>query len=750
MSDTPTESLAPDSEQVMSALRAYAMFRNTSTEDINELSKRFNLVNLAAGETLFEEGDESDALYLVVDGELIVYSSLADAGINRIGPNESVGEIALLTGSPRSATVKANSHTTMLRLSKANFITLAQEQPAIIWQFAEMMAPRVHWVYLEQVLKTIFDQVSSDELSTLANELEWITLRQADTLFEQGATGSELYIVISGRLRAIHHEDDQQRVLGDIEPGGVVGEMALFSDEIRSASVIAVRESLLVKMSRSVFERLSNAHPAIMAHVTRVMVERMRENFRSSHSKPSQCHNFALLPHDANFDLAATAEAVREAFAGLGPVLLLDAARFDTIFEMPGAARSDLDRALNEIISHHLTDLEARYTYIVYVTDPTWTPWTERCIQQADRVLLLASAGADPEPGVLEAIVRERFPQTRRELLLLHPPATALPSGTARWLEPDRFAAYYHLRQDDASHFQRMARRLSGKAIGLVLSGGGSRGFTHIGVIKAMQEAGIDIDMIGGASMGANIAAAYGYKLDYAPLEAFALTRATARTLFDYTLPLLSLTSSAKMKRILLEFYGEVRLEDHWIPTFAVATNLTRAELMVIDSGPSWYAVRMSMSIPGFFAPVNYDGNLVIDGGVMNNFPADIMRERYGPGLVIGSMASGMGSTSKYHYDLETEMSGWRLLVNRLNPLAKTLKVPTLPGIVVGSMEVNGIHQMQLAREEVDLLVRPDLRGFSSTDYSRNRELIERGYGAALPMARNFKAQHPSAQQNSL
>jgi hypothetical protein len=95
-------------------------------------------------------------------------------------------------------------------------------------------------------------------------------------------------------------------------------------------------------------------------------------------------------------------------------------------------------------------------------------------------------------------------------------------------------------------------------------------------------------------------------------------------------------------------------------------------------------------------------------------------------------------------------MSGWRLLVNRLNPLAKTLKVPTLPGIVVRSMEVNGIYQMQHAHEEVDMLVRPDLRGFSSTDYSRNRELIERGYGAALPMAQHFKAQHPSTHPGSI
>ena len=235
-----------------------------------------------------------------------------------------------------------------------------------------------------------------------------------------------------------------------------------------------------------------------------------------------------------------------------------------------------------------------------------------------------------------QAIASRRLP-VREELVLLHPGTAQRPSGTAGWLAKRDLHAHHHVRLGDQTHMQRLARRLAGRALGLVLSGGGARGFAHVGVLRAMEELGIEIDLIGGTSMGALVGGQYARGLGLH--ESLELNRrfANPKQLFDYTLPLTSLMASRKLTRVMMGTYGDVRIEDLWRPFFCVSSNLTRAEAIIHRSGPLWEAVRASIAIPGIFTPILRGGDVLVDGGVMNNFPVDVMVRLCEGGPVIGS-----------------------------------------------------------------------------------------------------------------
>ena len=172
-----------------------------------------------------------------------------------------------------------------------------------------------------------------------------------------------------------------------------------------------------------------------------------------------------------------------------------------------------------------------------------------------------------------------------------------------------------------------LARCLTGHALGLVLGGGGARGFAHIGVYRALVEASLHVDLVGGTSMGAIVTGVIGLGVDWRQMADIAASISSPLKLFDPTLPLVSLFSSGKVTQLTHMVYGDALIEDLWRPIYCVSSNLTRSTETVYRRGPLWKAVRASMAIPGIFAPVLHEGDVQVDGAVMNNLPIDVMRE---------------------------------------------------------------------------------------------------------------------------
>jgi len=405
----------------------------------------------------------------------------------------------------------------------------------------------------------------------------------------------------------------------------------------------------------------------------------------------------------------------------------VDRRAIERAFDLPDVADAARGEAAALVLGDWLDRQERAHAHLLYVADDRWTPWSERSVRQADRIVLVAdTASPVATDGVVER-VRDLAPDTPIELLLLRPDEADAPSGTAAWLDRARPRAHHHVRLGDAGELRRAARRITGQGRVLVLSGGGARGYVHIGLLAAIEAAGLEIDAVAGTSMGSLVGGGYAISRSAAFAEASARRFGDPKRIVDRTLPLVSIARSRGLTEMLREMFGDARIEDLATPFFCVAANLSRAEPWLFDRGPLWRAVRGSSAIPGVFSPIVDDGDLIVDGGVMNNFPVDLARERFGDGPMIASNAYGHERGSQ-RYAFPDELSGWSVLAQRLLPRSRrTLAVPSILSTLTKATSLNSHYLMERIGQGADLLVRYPTDGVGSLEFDRVDELIAMG-----------------------
>jgi NTE family protein len=290
------------------------------------------------------------------------------------------------------------------------------------------------------------------------------------------------------------------------------------------------------------------------------------------------------------------------------------------------------------------------------------------------------------------------------------------------------FATHQHLRAGHAKDIARLARFIAGRATGLVLAGGGARGFAHIGIIKALSEAGIPFDRLGGTSMGAIIAAGVAHEWGVEELtERMRAVFVTDNPLSfsELQLPLVSLMRGKKVSRKLREHFGDICIEELPRSFFAVSSDLTSGRIHVHENGVLWRALRASVALPGILPPVTHHGHLLVDGGVMNNLPVDVMRELTpGAGPVLACDITGeLAMTARD--DRYGERPWWRLIWQGLKGN------PGILSILMRSGTVGSEAQRRIVREQCDYLIEPPLPAIGMRDWSRFDQAVQEGYDAA-------------------
>ncbi|HET9227489.1 MAG TPA: patatin-like phospholipase family protein, partial [Thermoanaerobaculia bacterium] len=371
--------------------------------------------------------------------------------------------------------------------------------------------------------------------------------------------------------------------------------------------------------------------------------------------------------------------------------------------------------------------------------------WTRRSLRQADRILILVDAEADPSLGFLAEEMARLEGHPHEELVLLHKNPKRRPKGTARWLALRQFDRHHHIRPSLPGDFDRLARFLDGKAVGLVLGGGGARGFAHIGVIRALEEAGIPIDRVGGTSMGAVMAGLFARGFDWKDmvrLNRWGWVKYRPHKL--YTLPMISLLSSRKAERMLDMMFGDDLIEDLWLNFFCVATNLTRAEVVVHLRGDLERAVGSGMRLPGVVPPAVQNGDLLVDGGVLDNLPTGVMR-RLGEGPIIAvdvSATVDVRADSSYRQapgPLQLLLSRWR----------KTPPFPNILEIIHRSAVLASDVYAKQAKSEVELYIDLPMDGYNMFDVEPLDELVELGYRYTKEQLENLKGFDPGGRRSS-
>lgn len=455
---------------------------------------------------------------------------------------------------------------------------------------------------------------------------------------------------------------------------------------------------------------------------------------------------------------------------------------------------SSLSRVARANLSSWMGDIEGANELVIYEADMHFSPWTKLCIRQADHILLLCSDTNPQQDAMVDmvamleeswdkknatiSVVRVRdenwtlsaldtaskdaqtgssktYKLRRRLRLVMDSPMLPrflFPMEKFEWIN-----SFHNVQSPFEAHrpdFLRLARRITGNAVGLVLGGGGARGLAHIGVMKALKECGVHVDVVGGTSIGAMIGALYAlhpHKLDLVENKAlkFSLGMSSIlEKLKDLTLPIASFFNGDRFNRSLREFFFDMSIEDMVLNYFCVTTDIAKSRMSVHRSGPAWKYVRASMSLQGYLPPISENGSLLLDGGYMNNLPANVMKEEGGIKYI---MAVDVGrETRRDFFNYGSSLSGWWVLWNKLNPFAKTVAVPSMGDVSAALAYVaSEQHKDHIRDEFIDLYLRPPVNEYGTLQFDKMDEIIRVGYDYALPRIREWAERVLSAEPDA-
>lgn len=625
-------------------------------------------VQVSAGQVIYHQGDESDAIYLVLNGRLrsVLESQNGKMTvIGEYGQGESVGELEVMTESTRPATLHAIRDTELAKFPRSLFNSLAQEHPGITIQVSKLIAQR---------MRDLVEHPLPDK-------------------------GHEPY-----------------------NAGSV--KTATSTINLRTVGILPVTAGVPVVEFGN---RLLNALQQI--GVTNGV---------------TSLNQAAILNHLG-----------RHAFSKMGKLKL----------------------------SQYLADLEEKYGMVLYIADTNVnSPWTQTCIAQADCILLVGMAESSPSIGEFERFLLGMKTTARKELVLLHSERYCRPGVTRQWLKNRVWinGGHHHIQMAfrltaEPTHprakrfgtvlkqrvqvlqaeiqkytsrrihqtplysphtpfkgdFHRLARRLCGRSVGLVLGGGGARGIAQVGVIKALEEAGIPIDIIGGTSIGAFIGGLYARDADIVPMYGRAKKFAGRmgsiwRFALDLTYPSISYTTGHEFNRGIFKAFGDSQIEDFWLEFYCNTTNISKSRAEFHSSGYIWRYVRASMSLAGLLPPICDEGSMLLDGGYIDNLTVAHMKALGADVVFAVDVGSIDDNTPQMYGD---SLSGFWTVVNRWNPFSACPNPPTLSEIQARLAYVSSIDNLERAKNTPGCLyMRPPIDRYGTLEFGKFDEIYQLGY----------------------
>lgn len=547
----------------------------------------------------------------------------------------------------------------------------------------------------------------------LLSRLQAQTLKGGEVLFHAGDQPDGLVMTVRGRLGVLDARGDVAAVLGRNE---VVGEIGALTGMPRTSTVVALRDTEIVRLDQASFDAVYTENPELARAFSRLVVTRLTvdETALPEHGGVAAVAIVAVddgLPIDAVTDalvsVAGTAAVIREADVG---------------DRDEAAARSLLDRA----------EAENELLILVAGSASERRAWLERCLRQADAVVVVVPPVPNAETRRTARDLGESLQGFRAtvEVAVANPAAARLGANASEWAQLLRADRLHHLRRDDRAVAARFARLVTGQGVALVLSGGGAKGLAHLGAWRALNELGVEIDAVAGVSLGALLGA--GIALDYSPAELRDEVEARLvrqKGLADPTFPWLSLLRGEEVSRRIRDVGQGRMFEQTWRPFICTSCDLSTGETVVHRRGLLWKAIRASLSIPGVFPPLRDGDRLLVDGAVRDNLPVSSLREAHPtPMKVIAIDVGKEGFLEPGETPDRGALSGWSLVRQRLNPRRAHPNIPTMVQVLMRVVDLAG----QQNGDPPEVLVRPRLQSLRLSEFTQIDSFDRAGYDAVI------------------
>lgn len=810
-----------------------------------DLADEIQVMRISKGTKIIRAGEQTPGIYYVIDGSLDVsywkgdmeeldddddspYSKILYYRRRRsknlkgnqqylftVGKGEIAGYLGTLIGSKSFIDVKATE------------TTYAAFVPRDVFDFMIERYPRVESCIAKHLL-TVLDH----RLYLTDYAMEWVHCPAGKSLYNQGDPANGIYVVLNGRFRSVkvNSVDKRHVILGEHGQGESLGEVEVLTKTRRIVTLVAIRDSELARIPRTLFELIALSNPSIMVSVSRLVANRVKSTMAndpslsptpgiSPHVKDeplyqtfSNFRTLTILPVTQGLPVTEFGERLGLALEAIGQSVKI----LNQSSALTNLGKHAFDRLAKMKQSGYFAELEEKYDIVLYLVDSIAnSSWTKTCIQQGDCILLIADATASPNVGEYERLLVKTKTTARTELVLLHPERYVRPGLTNKWLKNriwvhayhhiqmqcskvhtvspnvahqdadvlrieklpgllskstriikdnlknrvesivarndlllrltrDSFRSkkYYQPMQVHKDDFMRLARLLTGQSVGLVLGGGGARGISHVGIIKALEDNGIPVDMIGGTSIGAFVGGLYAKEYDFVPMYGRVKTFAGRmgslwRSLFDLTIPVTSYITGHVFNRGVWKAFGESRIEDFWIKYYANSTNITESLMEVHTSGYAWRYIRASMSLASLLPPITDNGNMLLDGGYVDNLTVEEMKRRGAKIIVACDVGSADDRTPMDYGD---SLSGFWVLMNRINPFSKHPNVPTMADIQMRLAYVASVNALDRAKNTSGCLyLRPPIEGYATLDFSKFDEIYRTGYTYGSKIVKKLK-----------
>eukprot|EP00939_MAST-03C_sp_MAST-3C-sp1_P001356 g1356.t1 len=765
-------------DRVSSALRAPFAENAIPRVDLGAPTMCLRVVKFGDNQDIVTKGD-APSLFVVLSGSVSLH--IEGQKVFEVGAGRTFGWLSVLTG-----------ERSLVAATSVGQCVVACLQETICEQLLVN-----NYAFCKRLTQTLLRSLSG-LVYRVDHAIDWKWLESGERLVKRGDETTSMCIVLSGRLRVDEGDGDDEGdrrgsfLHGSTSSVGVkewgrgmsVGEREVIAKLPAPHSIRAVRDSEVAIISNEVLLAVAMQRPESVYNFWNACAK-----VASKHLESQRFRSVALVmlcgftdrKEQQDFDMFC--QRICFCLSEFGDTRLVDSEDARTVARFgPGAKFSD--KAQDARLSRWLGQLEDANDMLLYKADPgdIFTEWTQRCLRQADTILLVAN-GTKPPPtrdeasdGLLKTILSLPDTNAGRQLIFLHSnplPDNYMPRWTKQWitlvggmtqhhhhvhLHPEK--PHYDL-QHFKSSFRSLARQLTGNAIGLVLGGGGARGLAHIGVIRALEEHRIPVDFVGGTSMGAFIGALYSYSDSYFSLRrrAWIFSRKMSSPwskLRDLTLPIVAYFTGEAFNDGIIDTFRNAKIQDFWKSYYCVSTDIsvTAGESeRYHNQGTAWRYVRASMSLHGFLPPlcdtsVNEKGekelHYLMDGGYTNNLPADEMRRRFRQQCNFVFAVDVAGEWRKFTHDYGESISGWWLLLQRLKAWVTCSNTRVcLPmwqdiGVILAYISCTKRSE-DVIKNCVDVYVRPPVTGFGLLDFAKFGDITRAGYDKMMRIIDDMK-----------
>ena len=551
-------------------LQPIPLFESLSKDAKNYIINRLRMEMFSPGELIVRQGDTGDSLYIIASGLVKVTKREKDSTsheLARLQTGDYFGEMSLLGGQPRSADITAITDTITLKLLKQDMDAILQEYPSIAVHFSKVLSKRLR------------DVSQMNFTSTQAISVISLYSRHVDPLLQSAFA---LNIAAS------------------------------FTRELMKSVLLIEMNTADEDVARIL--HVDGEHAAFRKNITRhdILGGEDVSQFIIKHKI-----GFHILP------LSTAAKMQPRLFEkAITPLLLGLKKHYDYI--LINCAK-DIKRLVQ-------TALE-QSDRILYLT-----PVSENAIQRCKKDADMFVQGYGDHNRLIIGVLKEEHEQGVSERLLegLLAPHLFVPLHKntyilERFLRTGRPFVYEQPKSNIARSIQHLTRRIGRVRVGLALSSGAARGFAHVGMLKALEAHDIPVDMISGSSMGAFVGGFFAAGISAAELEEMVLSyrnkRKVRSTIFDFTIPRYGISKGNRLAKFMRSRLGEITFDQLPTPFAAIATDISNGQEVVLRHGALWQALRASGSVPVLFEPYLLDGRHLIDGGITNPLPTDILIE---------------------------------------------------------------------------------------------------------------------------